>query len=143
MGEGGCRLSKIYRSIIARKLMNSLYLGREQVSPMSDVNNQTRVRRPKPDSRRQAVLATIIDEYLVTGEPVGSHVVSEKFSRAPGWGSATIRNVMSELEELGLLEQPHTSAGRIPTDGGYRHYVDRVLDSAKLSKHDVAAIENI
>ena len=110
---------------------------------MSDVNNQSKVRRPKPDSRRQAVLATIIDEYLVTGEPVGSYVVSEKFSRAPGWSSATIRNVMSELEELGLLEQPHTSAGRIPTDGGYRHYVDRVLDSAKLSKHDVAAIENI
>ena len=110
---------------------------------MGDVNNQTKVRRPRPDSRRQAVLATIIDEYLVTGEPVGSHVVSEKFSRAPGWSSATIRNVMSELEELGLLEQPHTSAGRIPTDCGYRYYVDHVLDSTKLSKHDVAAIENI
>src|SRR6185295_9105977 len=110
---------------------------------MGDMNNQPRVRRPKPDSRRQAVLATIIDEYLVTGEPVGSHVISEKFSRAPGWSSATIRNVMAELEELGLLVQPHTSAGRIPTDQGYRHYVDNVLDSTKLSKHDVAAIENI
>src|SRR3954464_4799458 len=110
---------------------------------MSDMSNPTKVRRPKPDSRREAVLATIIDEYLVSGEPVGSHVVSEKFSRAPGWSSATIRNVMSELEEFGLLEQPHTSAGRIPTDGGYRHYVDRVLDSTRLSKHDVAAIENI
>jgi heat-inducible transcriptional repressor len=110
---------------------------------MGDMNNQAKVRRPKPDSRRQAVLATIIDEYLVTGEPVGSHVISEKFSRAPGWSSATIRNVMAELEELGLLEQPHTSAGRIPTDRGYRHYVDNVLDSARLSRQDVAAIENI
>jgi heat-inducible transcriptional repressor len=123
--------------------MNSLYLGSEQFSPMSDTNNQAKVRRPKPDSRRQAVLATIIDEYLVTGEPVGSHVVSEKFARAPGWSSATIRNVMAELEELGLLEQPHTSAGRIPTDRGYRHYVDNVIDSTSLSRHDVAAIENI
>lgn len=110
---------------------------------MGDMNNQAKARRPKPDSRRQAVLATIIDEYLVTGEPVGSHIVSEKFSRAPGWSSATIRNVMAELEELGWLEQPHTSAGRIPTDRGYRHYVDNVLDSTRLSRHDVAAIENI
>jgi heat-inducible transcriptional repressor len=110
---------------------------------MSDMSNQAKVRRPKPDSRRQAVLATIIDEYLVTGEPVGSHVVSQKFSRAPGWSSATIRNVMVELEELGLLEQPHTSAGRIPTDRGYRHYVDNVIDSTSLSRYDVAAIENI
>jgi len=109
---------------------------------MSDVIDSGKPRRPKPDSRRQAVLATIIDEYLVTGEPVGSHVVSEKFARAPGWSSATIRNVMADLEELGLLEQPHTSAGRIPTDRGYRHYVDNVLDSTRLSKQDVAAIEN-
>jgi|SRR5215831_3154419 len=107
-----------------------------------DVINQNKPRRPRPDSRRQAVLATIIDEYLLTGEPVGSHVVSEKFARAPGWSSATIRNVMAELEELGFLEQPHTSAGRIPTDCGYRHYVDNVLDSTQLSKRDVAAIEN-
>ena len=110
---------------------------------MGDTSNQVRVSRPKPDSRRQAVLATIIDEYLVSGEPVGSHVISEKFSRAPGWSSATIRNVMAELEELGWLVQPHTSAGRIPTDQGYRHYVDNVLDSTRLSKQDVAAIENI
>ena len=110
---------------------------------MADVTNQDRPRRPRPDSRRQAVLATIIDEYLLAREPVGSHVISDKFSHAPGWSSATIRNVMAELEELGLLEQPHTSAGRIPTDRGYRHYVDNVLDSTKLSRHDVAAIENI
>lgn len=110
---------------------------------MVDLTNQDKPRRPRPDSRRQAVLATIIDEYLLSGEPVGSHVISDKFSHAPGWSSATIRNVMAELEELGLLEQPHTSAGRIPTDRGYRHYVDNVLDSTKLSRHDVAAIENI
>jgi len=110
---------------------------------MAEAISTTNAGRPKADSRRQAVLSTIIDEYLITGEPVGSHAVSAKFARGPGWSSATIRNVMSELEELGFLEQPHTSAGRIPTDQGYRHYVDNMLDSTKLSKEDVAAIETI
>ncbi len=110
---------------------------------MSVATKKSKSNRPKPDSRRQAVLATIIDAYLITGEPVGSHVISEKFSHAPGWSSATIRNVMAELEELGLLEQPHTSAGRIPTDRGYRHYVDNLMDSTVLSRQDVATIENI
>src|SRR5256885_3435974 len=108
---------------------------------MTEETSKTNTGRPKPDSRRQAVLSTIIDEYLITGEPVGSRAVSAKFARGPGWSSATIRNVMSELEELGFLEQPHTSAGRIPTDRGYRHYVDNMPDSTKLSKQDVAAIQ--
>ena len=71
---------------------------------MAESIPKTKGPRPKADSRRQAVLSTIIDEYLVTGEPVGSHAVSAKFARAPGWSSATIRNVMSELEELGFLD---------------------------------------
>jgi heat-inducible transcriptional repressor len=99
--------------------------------------------RPQPGSRRQAVLSTIIEEHLITGEAVGSHMVSEKFARATGWSSATIRNVMSELEEAGLLEQPHTSAGRIPTDRGYRYYVDNMIDWSTLSEDDLSAIESI
>lgn len=89
------------------------------------------------------MLATIIESHLVSGEPVGSHTISAQFARAAGWGSATIRNVMSELEEIGLLEQPHTSAGRIPTDLGYRYYVDHMLDSTQLSETDLSAIESI
>jgi len=99
--------------------------------------------RPQPGSRRQAVLSTIIEEHLITGEAVGSHMVSEKFARATGWSSATIRNVMSELEDAGLLEQPHTSAGRIPTDRGYRYYVDNMIDWTTLSEDDLSAIESI
>src|SRR5437762_5975465 len=99
--------------------------------------------RPAPDSRRQAVLSAIIEEHFISGETVGSHVVSDKFASAAGWSSATIRNVMAELEELGLLQQPHTSAGRIPTDKGYRYYVDNMLDSTRLSKTDLRAIESI
>src|SRR6266404_5473186 len=99
--------------------------------------------RPSPDRRRQAVLSAIIQEHLVSGEAIGSHTVSERFARATGWSSATIRNVMGELEELGLLEQPHTSAGRVPTDKGYRYYVDNMLDSTRLSRTDLKAIESI
>lgn len=106
-------------------------------------SNTTKSVRPRPDSRREAVLATIIEEHLVTGEAVGSHVVSDKFAHATGWSSATVRNVMSELDEMGLLQQPHTSAGRIPTDRGYRYYVDHMLGAAQLTKSDLRVIESI
>ncbi|GAC1446742.1 MAG: heat-inducible transcriptional repressor HrcA [Pyrinomonadaceae bacterium] len=95
------------------------------------------------DARGQAVLSAIIKEHLLTGEPVGSKTVAERFAGATGWSSATIRNVMSELEDAGLVEQPHTSAGRTPTDKGYRYYVDHLLDDARLSRADIASIENV
>jgi heat-inducible transcriptional repressor len=94
-----------------------------------------------PDARGQAVLSAIIKEHLRTGEPVGSRTVSERCLGDAGWSAATIRNVMAELEEAGLVEQPHTSAGRIPTDKGYRYYVDHMIGAARLSKADLAAID--
>ena len=94
-----------------------------------------------PDSRAQAVLAAIIKEHLVTGEAVGSLVLSDRFSHRHGWSSATIRNVMAELEEGGFVEQPHTSAGRVPTDKGYRYYVDNMMGKARLSRADLKAID--
>ncbi len=94
-----------------------------------------------PDPRAQAVLLAIIKEHLRTGEPVGSRSVAEKCAGVAGWSSATIRNVMGELEEAGLVEQPHTSAGRVPTDKGYRFYVDHLVGDARLSRADVAAID--
>ena len=90
-----------------------------------------------PDARGQAVLSAIIKEHLRTGEPVGSRTVSERCAGAAGWSAATIRNVMGELEEAGLVEQPHTSAGRVPTDKGYRYYVDHLVGNTKLSKADI------
>ena len=79
------------------------------------------------DQRKVIILTTIIKNYLETGEPVGSRTIS-KFSGL-NLSSATIRNEMSDLEELGYIIQPHTSAGRIPSDKGYRFYVDQLMES--------------
>src|SRR5215211_2200560 len=92
------------------------------------------------DSRAEILLAALIKEHLVTGEAVGSRVLSDRFAHGYGWSPATIRNVMGELEEAGLVEQPHTSAGRIPTDTGYRFYVDHMLGDTRLSSADLSAI---
>ena len=94
-----------------------------------------------PDARGQAVLAAIIREHLRTGEPVASRSISGQFAGGAGWSSATIRNVMAELEEHELVEQPHTSAGRVPTDKGYRFYVDHSVGDARLSRADISAID--
>jgi heat-inducible transcriptional repressor len=77
------------------------------------------------DERKLKILKAIISNYLETGEPVGSRTIS-KYTDL-NLSSATIRNEMADLEELGYIMQPHTSAGRIPTDAGYRLYVDRML----------------
>ena len=79
--------------------------------------------------RKMRILQAIIRNYLETGEPVGSRTIS-KYTDL-NLSSATIRNEMSDLEEMGLITQPHTSAGRIPTDKGYRIYVDDMLRSEK------------
>lgn len=93
-----------------------------------------------PDSRGQTILTAVINEHFVTGEPVGSKTISEKFANASGLSSARIRTVMGELENLGLLEQPHTSAGRVPTDKGYRFYVDNLLGVLSISNDDLYRI---
>lgn len=78
------------------------------------------------DERKQKILHAIIHNYLETGEPVGSRTIS-KYTDL-NLSSATIRNEMADLEEMGLIVQPHTSAGRIPSDEGYRFYVDTMLE---------------
>lgn len=76
------------------------------------------------DERKEIILNAIIQNYLETGEPVGSRTISKSYLNL---SSATIRNEMADLEELGYIVQPHTSAGRIPTDMGYRFYVDHLM----------------
>ncbi len=80
--------------------------------------------------REKAILRFIIHQFILTANPVGSRNVSKKYDL--GLSPASIRNVMSDLEELGLLNHPHTSAGRVPTDKGYRMYVDLLMDPPHL-----------
>jgi heat-inducible transcriptional repressor len=87
------------------------------------------------DQRKVVILTTIIKNYLETGEPVGSRTIS-KYSGL-NLSSATIRNEMSDLEEMGYIVQPHTSAGRIPSDKGYRFYVDQLMENHKHEIEDV------
>jgi heat-inducible transcriptional repressor len=90
------------------------------------------------DERSRNILLAIIKFHIATGEPVGSRTLS-KLSKE-GLSAATIRNIMADLEEAGYLTHPHTSAGRIPTDKGYRFYVDSILRQARILKSDEMAI---
>jgi heat-inducible transcriptional repressor len=86
------------------------------------------------DERKSKVLQALIEDYVATAEPVGSRTIARKYQL--GVSPATIRNEMSDLEELGFLEQPHTSAGRIPSDRGYRYYVDCLMQTKSVSPHE-------
>lgn len=86
------------------------------------------------DERKFLILQAIIDDYIATAMPVGSRTVSRK--SGVGFSPATIRNEMSDLEELGYLDQPHTSAGRVPSDKAYRLYVDRLMKVGHLSSEE-------
>jgi heat-inducible transcriptional repressor len=84
------------------------------------------------DERKKSVLQAIIQDYIDTAEPVGSRTIARKYNL--GVSPATIRNEMADLEELGLIEQPHTSAGRIPSDLGYRYYVDFIMKKEEIEE---------
>ncbi|HBT20318.1 MAG TPA: HrcA family transcriptional regulator [Peptococcaceae bacterium] len=83
------------------------------------------------DERKEKILLAIIQDYIATAEPVGSRTISRKYEL--GVSPATIRNEMADLDEMGLIEQPYTSAGRIPSDKGYRYYVDFLMEKYPLS----------
>ncbi len=83
--------------------------------------------------RERLVLTAIIEQYIATGEPVASQAVARSFSHQEGLSSATIRNVMATLGETGLLEQPHTSAGRVPTAAAFRYYVEQITQPQRMA----------
>lgn len=93
------------------------------------------------DERRLAVLRAIVEDFVSTSEPVGSKTLAERHQL--GVSPATIRNDMAQLEEDGLIAQPHTSAGRIPTDKGYRVFVDRLATVRPLSSAERRAISSV
>lgn len=91
--------------------------------------------------RKKRILNAIVEEYIMTGEPVGSKFLANQTGL--GLSSATIRNEMAELSELGYIEQPHTSAGRVPTHLGYRIYVDQLMGSYSLTEKERRALDGI
>ena len=93
---------------------------------------------PALSDRTRRILATLVRSYIESGEPVSSATLAQR--AALNLSSATVRNVLSQLEEMGYVYQPHTSAGRVPTDSGYRCYVDMLLENRRSTK-DVAAVE--
>lgn len=93
------------------------------------------------NERKKKILHSIISEYIKSAEPVGSRHVAKSLDM--GLSSATIRNEMADLEEMGYLEQPHTSAGRIPSDKGYRLYVDSLMKNCELTVNDMAVFDHV
>lgn len=91
-------------------------------------------------ARKIQILQAIIDDYIMSGMPVGSRTISKKYNM--GLSSATIRNEMSDLEELGFLEQPHISSGRVPSAKAYRLYVDNLIKNGKIQSNNTFEIKN-
>lgn len=85
--------------------------------------------------RQRLILSAIVDDYIRSAEPVGSRSISKRGD--VGYSPATIRNEMSDLEELGYLEQPHTSAGRVPSHKGYRYYVDHLIHVKEMPRREI------
>jgi len=89
--------------------------------------------------REKSVLRYVIHQFILTANPVGSRNISKRYNI--GYSPATIRNIMADLEDYGFLNHPHISAGRIPTDDGYRFYVDSLMDPPKLKKSEKKQID--
>lgn len=85
--------------------------------------------------RQLLILQVIIDDFIRSGQPVGSRTLSKKHQIA--FSSATIRNEMADLEELGYIEKTHVSSGRVPSEKGYRYYVDHLLPPQRLTRADL------
>lgn len=90
--------------------------------------------------RQRMILNAIVDDYIRSAEPVGSRSISKR--GGVGYSPATIRNEMADLEELGFLEQPHTSAGRIPSTKGYRYYVDHLVRIGEVDQADLLRVRS-
>lgn len=93
------------------------------------------------NDRKIQILKAIINDYIATAEPVGSRTLAKKYDL--GVSSATIRNEMSDLEDMGLIIQPHTSAGRIPSELGYRLYVDRLMNTSELTPKEQEFLHSV
>ncbi|HCY77119.1 MAG TPA: heat-inducible transcription repressor HrcA [Ignavibacteriales bacterium] len=91
------------------------------------------------NDREKTILRSIVQQFILTASPVGSRNITKRFN--VGVSPATVRNIMSDLEETGFINHPHTSAGRVPTDKGYRYYVDTLMEIEKLKNSEKGIID--
>lgn len=92
------------------------------------------------DKRKKEILQAVIDEYINTAEPVSSATLVNKYEL--DYSSATVRNELAELEDNGYLDKPHTSSGRVPSEKGYRFYVDELINDEDISVEEIKYIQN-
>lgn len=92
------------------------------------------------DKRKKEILQAVIDEYINTAEPVSSAMLVKKYGL--NYSSATVRNELAELESNGYLDKPHTSSGRVPSEKGYRFYVDELVNEEDISLEEIKYIQN-
>src|SRR6201984_3613408 len=95
---------------------------------------------PSIGNREREILTAIVETFITTGEPVGSRTLAG--SKREGLSPASIRNVMADLSDAGFLEQPHTSAGRVPTTEAYRYYVEQISGTARLAPQEETMISD-
>src|SRR5258706_3936325 len=102
-------------------------------APAGRARGMSSGRRLSP--RKEAILRALVEEYIRTAEPVASKQLSDQLAAVygAGYASATVRNELATLEEDGLIHQPHTSAGRMPTDLGYRYFVEHLMEESALT----------
>lgn len=93
----------------------------------------------KLNEREKTILRSVVQQFILTATPVGSRNITKKYD--VGFSPATVRNIMADLEESGYINHPHTSAGRVPTDKGYRYYVDSLMNIEKIPSRDKGLIE--
>ena len=91
------------------------------------------------DARRNSILKEIVETFIKTAKPVGSKALCDKFNLS----SATIRNEMAVLEELGYIEKNHVSSGRVPSEAGYRYYVEHLMEAEKITGSDMLKLQKI
>lgn len=92
-------------------------------------------------TRKKDILRAVVTDYIKSAQPVGSRTIARRYRF--GLSPATIRNDMADLEEMGYLQQPHTSAGRVPTQKGYRYYVDNLMENADLTEEEKSQIKHV
>src|SRR3989454_4626071 len=109
-------------------------MRRPSAVPRTGPSTSSMPSEPNIGEREREILTAIVETFITTGEPVGSRTLSR--SNREGLSPASIRNVMADLSDAGFLEQPHTSAGRIPTTEAYRYYVDHISGKTTLSPAD-------